>query len=48
MVFKKDEIIKQYLKNVKLITKYNKLYHLDDAPQVSDSDYDNLKKKQLS
>ncbi len=47
MVFKKDEIIKQYLKNVKLITKYNKLYHLDDAPQVSDSDYDNLKKKTI-
>ena len=45
MVRKKDDIIKDYLKNIKIIEKHNKLYYAKDAPIVDDSTYDDLKKR---
>ena len=44
---KEDSIIKNYLEKVKLIEKYNKCYYDKDAPVISDSKYDELKKKTL-
>ena len=41
----KKEIIKNYQKKIKLIKKYNKLYYNNDAPKVSDAEYDKLKKE---
>jgi len=45
MTRKKDDIIKHYLKNIKIIEKHNKLYYAKDAPIVNDSTYDDLKKR---
>ena len=42
---KEDNIIKNYLKKIKLIEKYNKLYYDQDSPAVSDQQYDELKKE---
>ena len=42
-----DNIIKNYLKKVNLIEKYNKSYYDKDAPKVSDQKYDDLKKETL-
>jgi len=44
---KEDIIIKDYLKKIKLIEKYNKFYYDKDSPSVSDQQYDELKKKIL-
>ena len=43
----KDNIIKNYLKKVDLIKKYNKSYYDKDAPTISDHKYDDLKKETL-
>jgi DNA ligase (NAD+) len=42
-----DNIIKNYLKKVGLIKKYNKSYYDKDAPTISDQQYDDLKKETL-
>ena len=42
-----DDIIKNYLEKVRLIGKHNKSYYEKDAPTVSDSKFDELKKKIL-
>jgi DNA ligase (NAD+) len=42
-----DNIIKNYLKKVNLIEKYNKSYYDKDAPSTSDQKYDDLKKETL-
>ena len=44
---KEDNIVKDYLKKVKLIEKYNKTYYGDDAPVVTDQKFDKLKKETL-
>ena len=40
----KKEIIKEYKKKIKLITKYNKFYYDKNSPIISDSEYDNIRK----
>ena len=45
MSIREDEIIKDYLKKVKLIEKYNKFYYDKDSPKISDHKYDELKKE---
>ena len=45
MVKTDDDIVKNYQKKIKLIKKYNKLYYNNDAPKVSDAEYDKLKKE---
>jgi len=42
---KEDSIIKDYLKKTKLIKQYNKLYHGEDSPIITDQKYDEIKKK---
>jgi len=42
---KEDDIIKNYLKKVKLIEQNNKSYYDKDAPTISDHKYDVLKKE---
>ena len=39
----KDKIIKQFKSKVKSLKKHNKLYHLNDSPIISDSQYDKIK-----
>ena len=41
----RKEIQKEYNKKIKLINIYNKYYYNDSAPQVSDKEYDELKKE---
>ena len=43
----KKEILKQYKKKIKLINKYNKYYHDQNKPKVTDSEFDELKKEIL-
>ena len=43
MFSKEDNIIKNYLANIKLIEKYNKSYYDKDLPDISDQEYDELK-----
>ncbi len=43
----KNEIIKIYRKKIDLIKKHNKLYFHDDNPQITDDQYDVLKKETL-
>ncbi len=38
-------IIERYKKKIKLLNKHNKLYFNNDNPEISDSEYDNLKKE---
>ena len=48
---KKDNnhlIKKDYLNKINLIKKYNKAYYLNSDPDISDSDYDELKKDILA
>ncbi len=40
----KDIIKKDYLKKINLIKKHNKAYYLNSSPEISDADYDKLKK----
>jgi len=47
MLNKEDSVIKNYLKKVKLIEKYNKFYYDKDIPAISDHKYDELKKETL-
>ena len=44
----KKEIIKEYKKKIKLITKYNKFYYDKNSPIISDSEYDNIRKDIVS
>ena len=41
----KSEIIKKYKKKINLLKKHNKLYFNNDNPEISDFEYDNLKKE---
>ena len=43
----KKVIIKKYKKNLDTLKRYNKFYFEKDNPEVSDSDYDKLKKQTL-
>ena len=43
----KSLVTKNYLDKIKLIKKYNKSYYLNSNPDVSDADYDQLKKNIL-
>ena len=45
MFEKNDNIIKNYLKKIKLLKKYNKFYYDKDSPIVDDHQYDKIKKK---
>ena len=47
MSSKEDVIIRNYLKKVKFIEKYNESYYAKDSPIVSDQNYDELKKETL-
>ena len=38
-----EEVKKEYLEKVSLIKKYNKEYHNNDSPTVTDNKYDRLK-----
>ncbi len=42
---RKFEIIDIYKKKISLLKKLNKLYFGEDNPEISDSQYDNLKKE---
>ena len=42
------EIYKEYLKKIKLIQKYNQLYYNKNKPDISDSQFDILKKEVLN
>ena len=42
---KKDVIIKEYLKKIKLIEKHDKFYYDQDSPSISDQKYDELRKR---
>ena len=42
---KEDNTITNYLKKIKLLEQYNKLYYDKDSPVVSDGLYDSLKEK---
>ncbi len=42
---KKKLIQKEYLKKIKLIERYNKYYYDENNPEISDADYDLLKKE---
>ena len=44
----KNQIIKDYKKKIKNLIKHNKLYFLNDAPQISDKQYDEIKKEVLN
>ncbi len=41
----KDLIIKKYKKQIKSLNYYNKKYYNDNTSQITDSEYDNLKKE---
>ncbi len=43
----RKEILKKYKENIKLIDKHNRLYHNEDAPLISDFEYDELKKETI-
>ena len=42
---REDDILKDYLRKIKLLKKYNKFYYGKDSPVITDQEYDNLKKK---
>ena len=41
----KKDITKKYNNKKKILKKHNKLYFSNDNPEISDSDYDKLKKE---
>ena len=41
----KNEIIEKYKKKIKLLKKHNKLYFNNDNPEISDAEFDELKKE---
>ena len=41
----KEEIKKKYKLKIKKINKHNKLYYEDSSPEISDAEYDFLKKE---
>ena len=41
----KKEIIKKFNEKLDILNKHNKYYFTDDNPQISDSEYDNIKKE---
>ena len=41
----KKEIIKLFKKKIKYLKRHNKLYFTDDKPEISDSEYDKIKKE---
>ncbi len=43
----KIDIIKLFNKKIKILKKHNKLYYSNDKPELSDSDYDNIKNEIL-
>ena len=45
MNLNQKELIKKYKKKIKLIKKYNKYYHNNDHPLVTDANFDKLKKE---
>ena len=40
----KKKIVKEYKEKIKELKKQNKIYFSDDNPQITDSDYDLIKK----
>ena len=44
----KTQIIKDYKKKIKNLIKHNKLYFLNDAPEISDQQYDEIKNEVLN
>ena len=43
----KNKIVSQYKKKINTLKKHNKLYYINDAPKISDSEYDKVKKEIL-
>jgi len=41
----RNKIISNYKKKIKSLKRYNKLYFINDAPKISDSEYDKLKRE---
>ena len=41
----KNDLIESFKKKLKIYKKYNKLYHLEDKPAITDEEFDNLKKE---
>ena len=39
------KIVKEYKEKIKVLKKHNKLYFSDDKPQITDSEYDHIKKE---
>ena len=44
----KKKVYSDYLKNINLLKKYNKAYYELSNPEVTDEEYDNLKREILS
>ncbi len=44
----KKEIIKDFKNKLSILKKHNKLYYINDKPEISDSDYDDIKNNILS
>ena len=42
---RKIEIIDRYKEKIRLLKKHNKLYFNKDNPEISDAEYDSLKKE---
>ena len=47
MTKSKDNIIKNYLKKKKLLSKHNDFYYAKDSPIVTDEQYDDIKKESI-
>ena len=45
MLKDQEKIKENYNKKIKLIKKHNELYHNEDLPIISDSEFDKLKKQ---
>ena len=45
--FEKEKITQRLKKLLKLINKHNYLYHTEDNPKITDSEYDKLVKENL-
>tara|TARA_Y100000768_G_scaffold365173_1_gene326205 strand:- start:2949 stop:4979 length:2031 start_codon:yes stop_codon:yes gene_type:complete len=44
----KKEIIKEFKSKLSILKKHNKLYYINDKPEISDSDYDDIKNNIIS
>ena len=46
-MLKKKEIIFNHKENLKIIKKHNKNYYINDKPEITDAEYDQIKKEAI-